>query len=158
MKFLAALSALAALALIGCGRRSVVETLDDPIAVERVDDRGLVLRDGRRFEWGFDVPNAAQLRAVQAAIEHGLELSTDGRAIGLIRVNHWCGNDRIRVHLARIDVRALLEFLPHVWPPSPHNPGDRAWSDPHFARHGWNVSQWRQFELWSGRDPDRIYR
>ena len=53
---------------------------------------------------------------------------------------------------------ALLEFLPHVGPPSPRHPGDRAWSDPHFARHGWNVSQWRQFELWSGRDPDRMYR
>jgi len=158
VKLLAALSVLSALALIGCGRRSLVETLDDPTAVDRVDDGGLVLRDGRRVEWGFDVPNAGRLRAVHAAIEHGIELTPEGRAIGLIRIHHWCGNDRIRVHLARVDVRKLLEFLPHVWPASPHNPGDRSWSDPHFGRYGWNVSKWRQFELWSGRDPERIYR
>lgn len=152
------LAILSALALLGCGRRSVIETLENATAVERIEDHGLVLRDGRRIEWGFDVPNAARLRAVHAAVEQGIEVTPEGCPIGLIRIHHWCGNDNIRRHWARVDVRKLLEFLPHVWPPAPHNPGDRSWSNPHFGRHGWNWSKWRQFEKWSGRDPDRIYR
>ncbi len=155
MKLLVVLSALA---LVGCARRSVLESLDHPSAVARIGDRGLVLQDGRAIEWGFDVPNAARLRAVQAAVAQGIEISDDGSAVGLILVHHTCGNDSIRTHWARVDVRKLLEFLPHASTANPRFEGDRSWSAPQFGRYGWNVSQWDQFERWSGRDPGRIYR
>lgn len=155
MKLLVVLSALA---LVGCGRSSVVEDLDHPTSVSRIDDRGLILSDGRRVEWGFHAPNAARLRAVEAAVAQGIEISDDGRAVGLVRIHHWCGNDPVGWHWARVDVRELLEFLVHATKASPRAAVDLAWSDRQFGRHGWNVSQWDQFERWSGRDPGRIYR
>lgn len=154
MKRFAVLTLLAA---AGFGRQRVQPALEQPAQVERIEDGGLVLRDGRRIEWGFEVPHAAQVRALQAAVAHGVELTPDGRAIGLVRIHHWCGNDSIRLHWERVDVRALLEFLPQARFAAPRFAGDLAWSNPQFGKHGWRVDAWREFEHWSGRDPDRIW-
>ncbi|MBL8800477.1 MAG: hypothetical protein JNN27_00655 [Planctomycetes bacterium] len=154
MKRLAILTLLVAL---GFGRQRVQPALERPTPVEGIDDSGLVLRDGRRVAWGFEVPNAAQSRALQAAVAQGVELTPDGRAIGLVRIHHWCGNDSIRLHWERVDVRALLEFLPRAHFANPRFAGDLAWSNPLFGKHGWRVESWREFEFWCGRDPDRIW-
>lgn len=151
------LAVLALLVALGFGRQRIQPALERPIAVERIDDGGLVLRDGRRIEWGFEVPNAAQVRALQAAVAQGVELTPDGSAVGLVRIHHWCGNDSIRLHWERVDVRALLEFLPQARFAAPRFAGDLAWSNPQFGKHGWRVDAWREFEHWSGRDPDRIW-
>jgi hypothetical protein len=148
---------LTLLAAAGFGRQRVQPALERPAPVERIEDGGLVLRDGRRIEWGFEVPHAAQVRALQAAVAQGVELTPDGRAIGLVRIHHWCGNDSIRLHWERVDVRALLEFLPQARFAAPRFAGDLAWSNPQFGKHGWRVDAWREFEHWSGRDPDRIW-
>lgn len=154
MKRLAILTLLVAL---GFGRQRVQPALERPTPVEGIDDSGLVLRDGRRVAWGFEVPNAAQSRALQAAVAQGVEVTPDGRAIGLVRIHHWCGNDNIRLHWERVDVRALLEFLPRAHFANPRFAGDLAWSNPLFGKHGWRVESWREFEFWCGRDPDRIW-
>lgn len=154
MKRLAILTLLVAL---GFGRQRVQPALERPTPVEGIDDSGLVLRDGRRVAWGFEVPNAAQSRALQAAVAQGVEVTPDGRAIGLVRIHHWCGNDSIRLHWERVDVRALLEFLPRAHFANPRFAGDLAWSNPLFGKHGWRVESWREFEFWCGRDPDRIW-
>jgi hypothetical protein len=151
------LAILTLLVALGFGRQRVQPTLDRPVAVEHVEDSGLVLRDGRRIAWGFDVPNAAKLRALQTALGQDVEVTPDGRAIGLVRIHHWCGNDSIRLHWERVDVRALLEFLPQAHFANPRFAGDLAWSNPLFGKHGWRVESWREFEFWSGRDPDRIW-
>lgn len=152
------LAILALRVALGFGSQRVQPTLERPIAVARVEDDGVVLSDGRRIAWGFEVPNAAQLRALQAAIARGVEVTADGRAVGLVRIHHWCGNDSIRLHWERVDIRALLDFLPQAHFAHPRFAGDLAWSNPQFGKHGWRVESWREFELWCGRDPDRIYR
>ena len=43
--------------------------------------------------------------------EHGVEVQSNGTVYALIRVHHWCGNDPVRFHLARLDLSSLLLVL-----------------------------------------------
>jgi hypothetical protein len=128
--------------------RSIVEELRDPVPVERVEAEGPLLADGTRWRWPQEPLAQAHTALVERFLEHGIEVSSEGRAIGLIRIHHWCGNDPIGQHVARVDLSDLLAYMAAHPERSPVGM---------FTTHGWNVSQWYSFEKWCGRDPGRIY-
>ena len=79
---------------------------------------------------------------------------------GLIQIHHWCGNDPVRVQLAKVDLRQFVMYLTHL---------ERAhslkrarfiehsdWSEAEqfiFGPHGWRIEWFDDFNLWqrSGR-------
>jgi hypothetical protein len=92
-------------------RRTVVETLENPVQIRDLHPDGLETIDGRvirlRFVKEIPVTNAIFV----AATAKGVELSPGGKAVGLIDVHHWCGNDPIGKHLGRVDLAALALYL-----------------------------------------------
>jgi hypothetical protein len=157
MQSLAGAMLASVVALAACSR-SVTEKLESATPVASVESHGLHLSDGRFVGWGLAEPVPTELAALDAITAHGIEIGTDGRAIGLVQVHHWCGNDPIREHLARIDVGHLLEFLGGRPTPEGEEPLDFTEADTQFTQWGWNVSSWRASERWRGTDPDCIYK
>lgn len=89
----------------------VIDTLQDPIGVEGWTRDHLLLKGDRAVEF----PGVGDLRdhsvILAEVTSRGVELR-NGRVIGLLRVWHWCGNDPISLHLARVDIDALLRHFP----------------------------------------------
>jgi len=127
-----------------------VESLQNPLQVSEWNSGGLVLSTGRIVT----VPGIKNLPLTSAALieatSHGIEIGPEGRVIGLVRVWHWCGNDPIRKHLARVDVARLLMYLgegsfaePSIQPPSWHTTKKR------FTDQGWDVGDFSVFVQWN---------
>ena len=127
-----------------------IETLQDPAPVIGWSSDGLRLADGRTLQ----LPGLCSLPKVSDALteatRRGVEIHADGRVWGLMRVHHWCGNDPVREHIARVDLSDLMTFL-HVGEPvgpvpdmqyTAEEPGGR------FTEYGWNVSEFFMFQSW----------
>jgi len=126
----------------------IIEHLSSPVAVDGWDEDGLQLADGRHIP----LPEFSRLpvrsMALSEATRSGVELGLDGRVYGLVRVHHWCGNDPVRKHIARVDLSHMLTYLQEgemqTPPPDPHwrvdEPG--GW----FSDYGWDVSQFVYFQ------------
>jgi hypothetical protein len=130
----------------------VIETLNNPVVVIASDEHGLLLADGRRI----GLPGVSRIPATSMALDRataaGVEITPDGRVVGLLRVLHWCGNDSVRSHVARVDLAYLLMFLGEtdVDPEKLNLLGERT-RDGHFSfsDFGWRVGDFREFEEWS---------
>src|SRR5262249_40988758 len=107
-------------------------------------------------EWGISDPVPTNLAAIPALTSRGIEVC-EGRPIGLVKVWHWCGNDPIRNHVARVDVGRVLEFVGGRLAPGTDEPLDFSHGDEQFNRFGWSIDGWWAFERWRGADPGRIY-
>lgn len=92
------------------------------------------------------------------ATKRGVEVGVDGRILGLVRTHHWCGNDPVREHIARIDLSDMMIFLrvgePIALVPEPESlftqPGGA------FTEYGWRVGEFYQFQSWqSVKNLDR---
>jgi hypothetical protein len=88
-----------------------IETLQSPFSVTSWSEIGLRLADGRTVQ----LPGFRKLPTVSPALsevtKRGVEIASDGRVYGLVRVHHWCGNDAVREHIARVDVADVLMFV-----------------------------------------------
>lgn len=135
-----------------------IETLQNPIAVTHWTSEGLILADGRMVQ----VPGLRALpnpsAALMEATKRGVEIGIDGRLRGLVRIHHWCGNDPVREHIARVDLADMMTFLrvgePVARVPNadflPLAPGGQ------FTEWGWNVSEYVHFCSWLNvRDSSR---
>src|SRR5436189_5371495 len=82
---------------------NLVERLDSPSSVRGWSEDGVVLADGRSIKLpGFRrLPTAS--KALSEATKRAVEITPDGRVVGLARVHHWCGNDPLGEHIARVD-------------------------------------------------------
>ncbi|MCH8147599.1 MAG: hypothetical protein IH987_06325 [Planctomycetes bacterium] len=130
----------------------IVEQLLSPIAVQDWAEDGLLLADGRQIQ----LPGFTKLPAVSPALseatKRGIEI-TNGSVYGLMRIHHWCGNDPVREHIARVDLSQLLTFLDegeHLnesvqasWPGSGR-----------ISQSGWNVSEYFRFRSWTNMLKD----
>jgi len=129
-----------------------VDKLTNPMPTKGWVERGIVLADDRVVQ----LPGFRRLPGCSAALSEatraGIEVGQDGRIYGLVRVWHWCGNDRVRRHIARVDLSRMLLFLDEgVHGPIPAAPcaypckpvGGR------FSRFGWNVSEFSAFHEWN---------
>jgi hypothetical protein len=89
---------------------SIVEKLDDPIAVKGWAAEGLNLADGRTVQLaGFTaLPEKSELLSL--ATKRGVEIADDGTVTGLISIFHKCGNDPVKKHIARVDLSEMLMY------------------------------------------------
>jgi hypothetical protein len=88
---------------------SIVETLQSPVAVTEFDGAVVLAADGKEIalpgQGAAIAPPDSVVRDVKA---HGVEIAPDGTVFALVRVHHWCGNDPVRRHLARVDLASLM--------------------------------------------------
>lgn len=82
-------------------------------------------------------------RALTEVTLRGVEVATNGRIYGLVRVHHWCGNDPVREHIARVDISKMLLMLQVGLAISPVNEAITSSCRPggQFSEFGWNVSE-----------------
>jgi hypothetical protein len=83
-------------------------------------------------------------------IKRGVEIAPDGRVYGLVRVHHWCGNDPVREHIARVDLADAMMFL-HIGQidaPVPEADSTAREGGGRFTERGWNISEYVQFLGW----------
>lgn len=88
--------------------------------------------------------------ALSEMTKRGVEVGADGRVYGLVRVHHWCGNDPVREHIARVDISNALTFL-HVGQavaPVPESDLTVREAGGRFTKWGWNISEYMQFQMW----------
>ena len=136
----------------------LIDELQSPVGVAGWSDTALLLADGR----AVGLPGIQELPGssvgLAQAIRRGVELSPDGRVYGLVRVHHWCGNDPVREHIARVDLSYLLMFVgegktagqikPDLRLMIAQKPGGR------FSKWGWEYSEYLQFRGWCERADD----
>jgi hypothetical protein len=127
-----------------------IETLQSPVAVTKWSSEGLHLADGRTVQ----LPGLRSLPSDSAALaevtKRGVEVHADGRVWGLVRVQHWCGCDPVREHVARVDLSDMMMFLrvgdPDVVVPQVEYLASKrgGW----FSKSGWRIDEFLQFEAW----------
>jgi hypothetical protein len=155
-----AVAIIGVLLAIYCAGTRHIETLRSPVAVRGWSTAGLIL-DGRGV---LPLPDLDALPASSPALAEatklGIEIGEDGRVYGLLRVHHWCGNDPVRQHIARVDLSDLLLYLgegrptPDVSPPARHGGS----TPPAFSRYGWMVHEFSSFDYWSKDEADKRSR
>src|SRR5262249_21429696 len=127
-----------------------VESLRSPVPVLGWSPSGLNL-PGRRV---LQLPNFEALPITSAALaeatKRGIEIADDGRDYGLLRVHHWCGNDSIREHIARVDIALLLIYLGEgkFLEPRPPTSWSIAKTSTAFSDSGWRIEEFIQFDHW----------
>jgi hypothetical protein len=127
---------------------SKVEFFRSPVVVTNWSESGLHLADGREIQ----LPGIRKLPASSAALteatKRGVEVDENGRVYGLVRVHHWCGNDPIREHIARVDIANMLVFVGEGEPiSSARDVKPLALDDGGtFSEWGWNVSEFMLFQ------------
>jgi hypothetical protein len=100
------------------------------------------------------LPGISNLPATSDAIaestKRGVEMGTDGRVYGLVRIHHWCGNDPVREHITRVDISEMLLFLRVGEPVLKLLPEEQGLEQPGgtFSRFGWTVDEFMEFEFW----------
>ena len=127
-----------------------IETLHNPVAVSKWNSDGLHLADGRTVQFPGLRSLPIDSPALAEATKRGVEVHADGRVWGLVRVHHWCGNDPVREHIARVDLADMILFL-RVGEPIDdvpeakflvRQPGGR------FSKWGWRSGEFLQFQSW----------
>ena len=129
-----------------------IEDLQHRLQVEGWTSEGIQLADGRVIPLPGIEALPSDSVALAQATRRGVELNSYGRVIGLVRVHHWCGNDPVRNHVARVDLAHLLMFfgegrfdLPEAVSDYPNH----ASAELAFTDVGWNVSEFGNFAAWS---------
>lgn len=129
-----------------------IETLQNPIAVTGWNSDGLRLADGRTLRLPGLRSLPAESPALAETTKRGVEIGADGRIWGLVSIHHWCGNDPVRNHIARVDLSDLMIFLRVGEPiPSPIPAIDWFVKKPggdFIEELGWNVSEFKSYLQW----------
>lgn len=85
-----------------------IEPLMHPVKVTAIDVDGLVTAEGRKLAIRHIATIPTELPALRDAVRKGVEIDPDGYLIGRLKIHHWCGNDPVRYHLARVNLTSLL--------------------------------------------------
>lgn len=90
---------------------------------------------------------------MSAATVDGIEVRGDGRVYGLVRVHHWCGNDPVVEHYARVDLAHLVLYFEERRRALAEEPAS---AESHtrdesseFSEFGWQVGDFMSFKDWS---------
>lgn len=88
--------------------KRIVETLQSPVHIARTSQDELLTPDGKLLH----VPGVTNVVIPDPInkdiIGYGVEVAPDGTLYTLVRVHHWCGNDPVVFHLARVNLSSLL--------------------------------------------------
>ncbi len=152
MRTLNRISALVlVLAFTGCRSQiRIVDTLHSPMAVTGWSPDGLHLVDDRVIQ----LPEFRTLPSTSLALsevqKRGVEIDAQGRVFGLVRVVHWCGNDPVREHIAKVNVSDMLTFLRQGdRSPVPKEQQNVLAQEPggRFFELGWDASEFKVFQI-----------
>ena len=127
-----------------------IETLTNPVQVTGWTTNGLQLTNGQTAK----IPGMTELPVESAALteatKRGVQIDADGRMWALVQIHHWCGNDPVRNHIAKVDLSEFLTFLQEGKPehaiPAPELLPTTSGSK--FSEFGWQVGEWYQFDAW----------
>jgi hypothetical protein len=127
-----------------------IEALQSPTAVKGWTEAGLLLDGGRTIQLPGFRSLPAQSDALTEVVQRGVEIATNGRIFGLVKVHHWCGNDPVREHIAKVDISHMLLFLRVGESLDPITGTDFAVRTPggRFSKYGWDLSEYMQFTSW----------
>jgi hypothetical protein len=121
--------------------RRIIERLESPIAVKSWSREGIILSDGRILTFPGLEKVLTNSLALDEVAKRGLEISSDGSVYGLVRVWHWCGNDSVREHVARVDVKKMVLYLSELDQVLAEYGQN---SNSKFSECGWNISSWSE--------------
>lgn len=125
-----------------------IERLNSPRPTAGWSQAGIRLADGRIVPLPGVEQMPAASKALDLALGQGIEVTSDGRVFGLLRIHHWCGNDPVRVHIARVDLAHLLLYTREVKPKTPLPKQMLMQGDEfRYSEHGWNISQYTEFTI-----------
>lgn len=132
-----------------------VDSLKDPVAVTGWDTDGLVLANGQRLRLPLSKDLPVPAKALAAATQHGIEIHDSGAAFGLVEIHHWCGNDPVRYHLAKVNLANLLAYVTGIERAQRSNSAlfTEGMDWPHaeafiFGTHGWRIEWFHDFVSW----------
>ena len=130
-----------------------VDRLAQPVGVTSWTETELLLADGRTAKLLGIRKLPPKSEALSEATRRGVELAPDGLVYGLVRIHHWCGNDPVRDHIARVDVSEMMLFLSEDEPISKLPPDQEGLSHVGgmFSQFGWTVDEFMQFQYWEQR-------
>lgn len=128
-----------------------IESLDNPVAVMGWDSEGLALEDGRKIQLSGFISLPEQSKALSEATKQGVEIDSNGRIYGLVRIHHWCGHDPVRKHIARIDLASMLTFLNEgkLKESSEDQKSGASQKRGMFTKCGWEVGEFYSYLQWS---------
>ncbi|SRR6266699_3684470 len=93
--------------------KKIVDSLVAPVRVMAVKEDGLLTSDGRTLLPPLIARLPLSPELSKDILGNGVEMKPDGTIYALVHVHHWCGNDPVRLHLARVDLSSLLLVLQH---------------------------------------------
>jgi hypothetical protein len=93
--------------------KKIVDSLNAPVRIIAVKETGLVTSEGKTLVPPLIARLLLHPDLTKDILGHGVELKADGTIYVLVRVHHWCGNDPVRFHLARVDLSSLMLALEH---------------------------------------------
>lgn len=88
--------------------KEIIETLNSPVAITSINENGLKTANGKMIPVPGVSKTAIPASVATDVLQHGVEVQQDGTIHALVRIHHWCGNDPVRYHLARVDLSSLL--------------------------------------------------
>jgi hypothetical protein len=88
-----------------------IERPDRPVVVSEVTDDALVLADGSRVRLPFMKRLPKGNPVFLRALRHGVEVTPDGRAIGLVDPPRSCGNDPVLFYRMRADLSEMAGLV-----------------------------------------------
>ncbi|MFN0009600.1 MAG: hypothetical protein ACKVXR_17015 [Planctomycetota bacterium] len=130
-------------------RHDAFETLSLPIRVVGWKERGLVAEDGRLIALPGIESMPVRSPLLDELLRRGVEIDPeDGRAYGLLPIDHWLPMDPIREHLARVDVGSLVNYLEQRT--NPEVPGSSALglACDYVSAWGWNSGCYYDYQRW----------
>jgi hypothetical protein len=87
--------------------KRIVETLESPVHIVAIREAGLITGEGKILTLPDVITIPKEPRIWKDILDYGVELNTNGSTYALVHVHHWCGNDPVRYHLARVDLSSL---------------------------------------------------
>lgn len=100
-----------------------VEELEHPEPVMAVADSALILANGAHVELPFIRKLPTDHPVFDEAVQHGVDVHSNGEVVGLLRVQRICGNDPVVFRRVRVNLSDLAGVLnpsgidPDVVPP-----------------------------------------
>jgi hypothetical protein len=87
-----------------------IDKLVDSHFVSGWSENGLRMSDGRLvMPLGMKaLPKTSE--SLSIVLNNGVEVASDGKVYGLVKIHHWCGNDPVEYDLRKIDIGQLLAF------------------------------------------------
>lgn len=127
-----------------------IEALQHPVEATKWDASGIHLVDGRTVQLPGVTALPEDSPALLEALKRGIDVRQDGRISALVRIHHWCGNDPVREHVARVDLSDVMTFLRVGQPTTTVPDAEFLVREPGgtFSEYGWDISEFLQFQSW----------